>query len=71
MPVGSDWRTAVLNSEHLVSVCLIFVHLTERLLGDLLVLCGPDVYKRQESYFFGHADGRSIGIRLWESGKTG
>ena len=28
MPVGSDWRTAVLNSEHLVSVCLIFVHLT-------------------------------------------
>lgn len=43
MPVGSDWRTAVLNSEHLVSVCLIFVHLTERLLGDLLVLCGPVV----------------------------
>ncbi len=43
MPVGSDWRTAVLNSEHLVSVCLIFVHLTERLLGDLLVLGGPVV----------------------------
>ena len=43
MPVGSDWRTAVLNSEHLVSVCLIFVHLTERLLGDLLVLCGQVV----------------------------
>lgn len=43
MPVGSDWRTAVLNSEHLVSVCLIFVHLTERLLGDLLVFGRPVV----------------------------
>ena len=39
--------------------------------GNSGPLAQKEYVHEKESYFFGHADGSSIGIRLWESGKTG